>query len=105
MRGDRYLEARAQLHHAEAALTRAMSDDQWVHENELKCLRANVDRATAALEWVEKHEPRDDRSRLVKLLGMLGSDHAGERASAGLAADQLVRSKGLSWADVVSLEA
>ena len=42
-----------------------------------------------------------DPDRLVKLLGMLGSDHAGERAAAGLKAYQLLRSRGLTWADVI----
>ena len=41
------------------------------------------------------------RDKLSKILGMLGSDHAGERASAGAAADKLVRDAGLSWPDVI----
>jgi hypothetical protein len=40
-------------------------------------------------------------TRLVKLLGMLGSDHAGERAAAALKANELIRGHGLTWADVV----
>ncbi len=39
--------------------------------------------------------------RLAKLCGMLGSNHDGERASAGLLADRLVREAGLTWADVI----
>jgi hypothetical protein len=42
------------------------------------------------------------RTRLAKLLGMLGSDHAGERDSAGLAAHRLVQQSGLTWQQVVS---
>jgi hypothetical protein len=38
-----------------------------------------------------------DLVRLVRILGMLGSDHAGERASAGLAAHRLVKASGASW--------
>lgn len=38
-----------------------------------------------------------DRDRLVKLLGMLGSHYEGERAAAGLKAEQLRRRLGLSW--------
>jgi hypothetical protein len=38
---------------------------------------------------------------LCKLLGLLGSAHAGERAAAGLKADQFVRSLGLTWPDIV----
>ena len=36
-------------------------------------------------------------ARLVKLLGMLGSDHPGERAAAALKADQWVKAHGASW--------
>jgi hypothetical protein len=40
--------------------------------------------------------------KLVKICGLLGSDHEGERASAAAKADALVRSHGLTWADVIS---
>ena len=40
--------------------------------------------------------------KLSKICGMLGSSHAGERASAGLAADKLLRDNGLSWPDVLA---
>ena len=40
-------------------------------------------------------------TRLVKLLGMCGSAHAGERSVAALKADKLVRECGLTWHDVV----
>ncbi len=39
--------------------------------------------------------------RLVKLLGMLGSDHDGERAAAAMKADSFVKGLGLTWRDVV----
>lgn len=42
-----------------------------------------------------------DRDRLVKLLGLLGSDHDGERANAAAAADRLVRAAGLTWRDLI----
>jgi hypothetical protein len=38
-----------------------------------------------------------DRARLAKLLGPLGSNHAGERDAAGLAAHRLLRQLGLTW--------
>lgn len=41
------------------------------------------------------------RARLVRLLGMLGSAHDGERANAAALADRLVRGLGLTWTDVV----
>jgi hypothetical protein len=40
--------------------------------------------------------------RLRKLLGMLGSEHDGERATAAAKADAFVRSLGLSWTDVIA---
>jgi hypothetical protein len=42
-----------------------------------------------------------DRTRLIKLLGMLGSVHDGERSSAAALADKLVRAAGLTWSDVI----
>ena len=41
-----------------------------------------------------------ERSRLVSILGMLGSEFPGERAAAGLKAVELLRGAGLVW-DVV----
>jgi hypothetical protein len=43
-----------------------------------------------------------DAARLAKLLSLLGSSHAGERDSAGLAAERLVRQRGLTWQQVLS---
>jgi hypothetical protein len=43
-----------------------------------------------------------DRERLVKLLGMLGSEHDGEVVTAARRADALVRRAGLTWHDVVA---
>jgi hypothetical protein len=43
-----------------------------------------------------------DRTRLAQMLGLLGSDLAGERDAAGLAAHRLVRQRGLTWYDVLS---
>jgi hypothetical protein len=42
-----------------------------------------------------------DHSRLVKLLGVLGSEHAGERDAAALAIERLRRSTGLTWAELL----
>jgi hypothetical protein len=39
--------------------------------------------------------------RLARILGLLGSAHAGERASAAAKADALVREAGLMWRDVI----
>jgi hypothetical protein len=43
----------------------------------------------------------DALDRLIKLLGMLGSAHDGERAAAGLKAHELIRRHGLSWPDIL----
>jgi hypothetical protein len=43
----------------------------------------------------------DALERLIKLLGMLGSSHDGERAAAGLKAHELLRRHGLTWSDVL----
>ena len=40
--------------------------------------------------------------RLAKLCGLFSSDHDGERATAAAKADQLIRSRGLRWADIIS---
>jgi hypothetical protein len=42
-----------------------------------------------------------DRVRLAKLLALLGSDHAGERAAAAMAAHRLVEKNGLTWRQVL----
>ncbi len=41
-----------------------------------------------------------DLERFRKLLGMLGSDQAGERAAAALKATEWLKANGLSWSDV-----
>jgi hypothetical protein len=43
----------------------------------------------------------DALERLIKLLGMLGSAHADERAAAGLKAHELIKRHGLQWSDIV----
>jgi hypothetical protein len=40
-------------------------------------------------------------ARLVKLCGMLGSEHDGERAAAAFKADRFIRGLGLTWGDIV----
>jgi len=41
-------------------------------------------------------------AHLIKLCGMLGSDHAGERAAAAAMADRFVRTMGMTWTDVIT---
>jgi hypothetical protein len=45
--------------------------------------------------------PDVSRTKLAKLLGMLGSDHVGERDNAARAAHKLVTEARLTWMDVV----
>ena len=45
--------------------------------------------------------PAADRAKLGKLLGLLGSDHPGERDAAGLAAHRLITRAGLTWPQVI----
>lgn len=42
-----------------------------------------------------------DRGRLVKVLSLLASPHAGERDAAGCAAVRLLQERKLGWADVI----
>ncbi|MCF4165669.1 hypothetical protein L2U69_08445 [Zavarzinia compransoris] len=42
-----------------------------------------------------------DRLRLVRVLGMLGSAHDGERSAAALAAHRLVTGAGLTWSELL----
>jgi hypothetical protein len=42
-----------------------------------------------------------DRARLAAILGRLGSDHAGERDAAALAASRFLRQRKLAWGDVL----
>lgn len=43
-----------------------------------------------------------DRDRLIKVLGLLESNHDGERAAAGFMAAQMLRDRGLDWNDLIS---
>ena len=42
----------------------------------------------------------DKRDKLAKVLGMLGSQDAGERAAAAAASDKFLKKLGLNWSDV-----
>ena len=45
---------------------------------------------------------QEDAQRLVKLCGLLGSDHDGERANAAFMATKLLRMNDMTWADLVA---
>lgn len=42
--------------------------------------------------------------KLVKVLGLLGSSHAGERANAAEHASRMLKEAGLTWYDVLRVE-
>jgi hypothetical protein len=42
-----------------------------------------------------------DHDRLIKLLGMFGSEHAGERDAAARAIERPRRRTGMTWADLL----
>jgi len=42
-----------------------------------------------------------DRTKLARVLALLGSDQAGERDAAGLAAHRLIRAAGVTWAQAL----
>jgi len=44
-------------------------------------------------------------AKLTRILALLGSDHAGERAAAALAAHNLVNAMGLTWAELLDPKA
>jgi hypothetical protein len=46
---------------------------------------------------------QSEREKLIRILGMLGSDFDGERASAGLLASRLLKVSNITWADVVCI--
>jgi hypothetical protein len=45
---------------------------------------------------------QNNAERLAKILGMCGSDHAGERAAAALAAHRLVADLNITWSQVIA---
>jgi hypothetical protein len=46
--------------------------------------------------------PATSRTKLAKVLGMLGSDNPGERDNAALAAHRLVTQAGMTWQQVIT---
>jgi hypothetical protein len=46
--------------------------------------------------------PRDQLDRLIKVLGLLGSNHDGERAAAANLATSILKKHGATWGDLIS---
>jgi hypothetical protein len=51
---------------------------------------------------MSKHLHPYDRRKLISFLGMLGSDHDGERLAAVRAAQKLLSEKRLTWSDILA---
>jgi hypothetical protein len=62
---------------------------------ELRRARGEVGAKTAPHKQV--------RLRLAKILGMLGSAHAGERDAAFLAAERILKEAGMTWYDAFDI--
>jgi len=60
------------------------------------------DQAYPASSQARRPMNRADLVKLARILGMLGSDHAGERAAAALAAHRLVKRANASWWSLLS---
>jgi colicin import membrane protein len=70
--------------------------EQAKQEAEAERLRANRLRAEGAADI-----SYEQRERLLKLLGMLGSNHEGERATAAKKADDFRETLDLSWSNLI----
>lgn len=74
---------------------------------EARAARAEAEARAAKAAAARKRHPGRKQPvprLLVKVLGMLGSDQVGERASAALKATEIMRTEGLTWWDVLDLQ-
>jgi len=69
-------------------------DDPWTD----MFREITADLANKGLAAIERNE---NRERLAKLLGMLGSNHEGERANAAAQIERLRKHLGVSWEDLL----
>lgn len=90
---DKMAEAKAEARKAKAEAEKARADaEKWK-----KKAKAAAAQGPAS---VPNFEP-EDRDRLVKLLGMLGSDQDGECVNAAHKAEKLRKKIGLTWDDLI----
>jgi hypothetical protein len=71
--------------------------------------RAYRERKKAQEAWLKQELRRADTrkavsEKLVKVLGMLGSDNAGVRDNAALQATRILKEAGLTWYDVLGMK-
>jgi hypothetical protein len=91
---------------AEEARLREMGADARLQE-ELRRIRVELQRAREEVRRARARPSSARRAvseRLVKVLGMLGSDYPGERANAAQMATQILKDAGLTWYDVLDVE-
>jgi hypothetical protein len=82
---------------AEAAKAKADAEAEKAGAN----ARAHFHNRRASGGDTEKKIHSDQRERLVKTLGMLGSDNAGQRDVAALAAERQRAKLGMTWGDLI----
>src|SRR5262249_1772496 len=74
-------------------------------QEELRRIREELHRTREQLRRARTSFPRRKvPAKLIKVLGLLSSDHAGERAEAGRKAWQMLKAAGLTWYDVLDAE-
>lgn len=100
--------ARAAIAKADAQRLKAEADKARAAAQKAKAeeaqQRANVNRRMYEVMWGVTNPQKiggDQRNRLVKALGMLGSKFDGEALSAGRKADRLRESLGMTWDELV----
>jgi lysozyme family protein len=71
--------------------------EKWARAQERKRQR----RARRAKPATAVRVSAADRRKMAKILGMMGSAHAGERAAAATAAEELRRRLGVDWAALI----
>lgn len=79
---------------ADAARFRARADEARARQARFRIFSFDHD------EPCENLDP-NSRARLIKFLGMLGSDHDGERANAAKMADDMRKRLGVSWNQLI----
>jgi hypothetical protein len=99
--------ARAQAAQADAARARAeakeATDEAMRAKAEAVRERLRAERAYASSAATAPRQPLDGRLRdlLVKALGLLGSDQAGERANAAVVAEKQRAKLGMTWDELI----
>lgn len=105
---DKIAEAKAEARNAKAEAEKARAEAKKAEADAAKA-RANAERwktraktqTSPSRDAIAANVERDDRERLVKLLGLMGSDHDGECLNAARKAEKLRKKLGLTWDDLI----